>query len=154
MGLLNDVKAADKAEVKGTEGTVVNSNKAERKARAKERKAAKAEALKRVLDYLKAHEVKELAKDVELLTTKAVSAGGFAPGLTPEVLFGEVKVGAKVSAIDVFTKHKKGYPEMRKYIKKWAEKGYLIKYNNKYIKRKMINNNSPYCVEIVTNVEV
>ena len=56
MGLLNDVKAVNKAEVKGTavtaEGT---SSKAERKARAKERKAAKAEALAKVLEYLKAH---------------------------------------------------------------------------------------------------
>lgn len=124
MGLLNDVKGAD-AQVKEV-AKATGSNKAERKARAKERKAEKAAALKRVLDYLKAHEVKELAEDVKLLTTKAVSAGGFAPGLTPEVLFGTVKVGASISALDVFTKHKKGYPEMRKYIKKWAEKGITV----------------------------
>lgn len=127
MGLLNDVKAADKAEVKGTavkvEGT---SNKAERKARAKERKAAKAEALAKVLEYLKANPIKEIADAVETLSKTPVRTGGFVAGLTPEVLFGEVKVGAKVSAIDVFTKHKKGYPEMRKYIKKWAEKGITV----------------------------
>ncbi len=38
--------------------------------------------------------------------------------------------------------------------KKWADNGYLARYNGKYIKRKTINNNSPYCVEIITNVEM
>lgn len=125
MGLLNDVKAADKTEAKAAEVKV--SNKSERKAKAKERKAEKREALKRILAYLQEHEVKELAEDVKKLTVVERTGGGFAPSLTPEILFGaDLKKGSKISALDVFTKHQKGYPEMRKYIKKWAEKGITV----------------------------
>lgn len=118
MGLLNDVKATDKAA-----GTATDAPKNEKKAKAKARKAAKREALNRVLDYLKAHPVKDLEEDVKTLTV-VERTGGFAPSLTPEILFGaDLKKGSKISALDVFQKHQKGYPEMRKFMKKWAEKG-------------------------------
>ena len=120
MGLLNEVKEQGAAVKQVAETT---NKKAERKAKAKERKAEKAAAVKRIYEYLIAHPVKELEKDVAALKP-AERQATFAPGLTPEMLFGkDFKKGAKISALDVFTKHKKGYPEMRKYIKKWAEKG-------------------------------
>lgn len=125
MGLLNDVKAtapakAETAEVKATD-------KSERKAKAKERKAEKREALKRIVDYLTKNPVEALKKDVELLAKQAERTGGFAPAFTHVDLFGEgAKAGAKISAVDVFVKFKKGYPEMKKYMKKWAEKGVKV----------------------------
>ena len=129
MGLLNDVKAAEKAETP----VAVNSKKAERKAKAKERKAAKAEALTRVLDYVK--QLKDvpagIAEDIKTLTV-AVREGGFAPSVTPELLFGaDAKPGAKITALDVFQKFHKGFPEMRKYMKKWAEKGTIVELDPK-----------------------
>lgn len=128
MGLLNDVKAADKAEVKAEAKA---TDKSDKKAKAKERKAAKREALKHVLDYLAKNPIAELAEDVKKLTV-VERTGGFAPSLTPEVLFGaDLKKGASISAVDVFTKYKKGYPEMRKFIKKWAEKGVTVELDAK-----------------------
>lgn len=57
--------------------------------------------------------------------------GGFAAG--PSVftqLFGDTpKVGAKVTALDMFTKTHKGYGDMRKLIKKWAEKGTVVEFD-------------------------
>jgi hypothetical protein len=120
MGLLNDVKAAVKADTKEA-ATPVADSKAERKARAKERKAAKAAALQKVLDYLAKNPVKELDDAVKTLTVKAAPI--ISQGLTVEQLFGDK---TSISALDVFTKFKKGYPEMRKYIKKWAEKGITV----------------------------
>lgn len=38
--------------------------------------------------------------------------------------------------------------------KKWADNGCLIMYGNKYIKRKAIGDNTPYCVEIYLKVEM
>jgi primase-polymerase (primpol)-like protein len=38
--------------------------------------------------------------------------------------------------------------------KKWADNGCLIMYGNKYIKRKTIGDNTPYCVEIYLKVEM
>lgn len=122
MGLLNDVKGTEVKEVATTD------KKAARKAAAKERKAEKQAAIKRIYEYLVAHPVKELAKDVEVLKpSERVGSANFGPAFTVETLFGaNAKAGAKISALDVFTKHKKGYPEMRKYIKKWAEKGIKV----------------------------
>lgn len=123
MGLLNDVKAAEAKPV----AKVMPTDKAEKKERAKARKAEKREALQKVLDYLAKNPVAELADAVKKLTVVERSGGGFAPAFTVEMLFGEnAKAGAKISALDVFTKFKKGYPEMRKYIKKWAEKGVKV----------------------------
>lgn len=122
MGLLNDVKGTEVAR-----DAAVQDSKAERKAKSKERKAAKAEAIKRIYEYLVAHPIKELEKDVEAL--KPSERTGFAvSAFLPETIFGDgYKKGAKVTALEVFTKHRKGYPEMRKYIKKWAEKGVKVR---------------------------
>lgn len=123
MGLLNDVKSTGNVEPK----EAVKPSTNEKRAKAKERKQAKAKALIKVLDYLKAHPAKEIEEEVKLLTATPVREGNFAPGLTPEKLFGEgAKAGAKISAVDVFVKFGKGYPEMKKYIKKWEEKGMKV----------------------------
>ena len=121
MGLLNDVKAADKAPV--TEAKTVVADKSEKKAKSKERKAAKREALKTIIDYLQQHPIKELEDAVKTIGTPAERAGGFAPAFTAEMLFGNK---TRINAIEVFTKFKKGYPEMKKYMKKWADKGIKV----------------------------
>ena len=128
MGLLNDVKSTGsvqpKAEVKTSEGAN------DKRARAKARKAEKAAAIKKIVDYLKEHPVDAIKAEVELLSKAPVRASGFAPAFTSADLFGEdAKSGAKISALEVFKKFKKGYPEMRKYIKKWAEKGVTVELN-------------------------
>ncbi len=116
MGLLNDVKAAE-AETQ-TEVKV-----ADKKARAKERKAEKREALKTIIEYLQKHPIKELEAAVKTIGAPVERTGGFAPSFTAESLFGDK---TRINAVEVFTKFKKGYPEMKKYMKKWAEKGIKV----------------------------
>lgn len=116
MGLLNDVKAVKEADVK-----VDNSDK---KAHAKERKAAKKAALAKVLAALKANPIKGLESEIELLT-KVPERTGFGGGVsTLTKVFGTETPakGTKISATEVFTKAGFGYPEMRKQMKKWAER--------------------------------
>lgn len=125
MGLLNDVKSAGQVEKKTEVEVEATTN--DKRAKAKARKAEKAAAIKKIVEYLKANPIAELQKEVDLLSKAPVREGGFAPAFTPNDLFGEnAKAGAKISAVDVFVKFKKGYPEMKKYIKKWAEKGIKV----------------------------
>lgn len=129
MGLLNDVKSTGTVEKKEVEAKTSTN---EKRAKAKARKAEKAAAIKTIVDYLKNHPIKELEKEVELLSKAPVREGGFAPSFTTDDLFGAgAKAGAKITAIEVFTKFKKGYPEMRKYMKKWAEKGIKVSLDEK-----------------------
>lgn len=125
MGLLNDVKSTGTVENKAQVADKATTN--DKRAKAKARKAEKAAAIKKVVDFLKDHPVKELEKEIELLSKAPAREGGFAPAFTIADLFGEnAKAGAKITAVDVFVKFKKGYPEMKKYIKKWAEKGIKV----------------------------
>ena len=132
MGLLNDVKKAEATPAPKAEGTAVKAektpaDKAARKAKAKERKEAKREALKRVLEYVKG--LKDVPANIsdDLKTLTVVErAGGSAFGPSKmSIIFGSEKpaAGTKVTATEVFTKAGLGYPEMKKYMKKWAEKG-------------------------------
>lgn len=136
MGLLNDVKKADavkpavKEEVKAGSG-----DKAEKKAKAKARKEAKREALKRVLDYVKGLKdiPANISDDIKTLTV-VERAGGSAFGPSKlEQIFGTPtpKAGQSVTATEVFTKVGLGYPEMKKYMKKWAEKGITVELDAK-----------------------
>lgn len=115
MGLLNDVKAVKEAEVK-----VDNTDK---KAKAKERKAAKKEALSKVLAALTSNPIKGLEAEIELLT-QAPERTGFGGTSTLTKVFGTETPakGTKISASEVFTKAGFGYPEMKKQMKKWAER--------------------------------
>lgn len=127
MGLLNDVKSTGKVEPKAEAAKAEGASTNDKRAKAKARKAAKAEAIKKIVAYLKEHPVAELAKEVELLSAAPVREGGFAPALTAKDLFGaDAKPGAKITANDVFIKFRKGYVEMRKYMKKWAEQGVKV----------------------------
>ena len=121
MGLLNDVKAVK--EVKETRGTEVVSDK---KQKSKERKEAKKAALKAILAYIEG--LKDAPKDIKEAAASLKPSdrqGGFATGPSKlELIFGTATPakGAKVSAIEVFQKAGLGYPEMKKYMKKWAER--------------------------------
>lgn len=119
MGLLNDVKKAEATAPIAPKAT----DKAEKKAKAKERKAEKREALKTIIDYLQKNPIKELEAAVKTIGSPTERAGGFAPAFTAEMLFGDK---TRINAVEVFTKFKKGYPEMKKYMKKWAEKGIKV----------------------------
>lgn len=121
MGLLNDVKAVkETAEAKG----VVEVS--DKKAKAKARKEAKKEALKAVIAYVEGLKdapanIKEAVKKL----TVVERAGGTAFGPSKlSVIFGSDSPakGTKVTATEVFTKAGLGYPEMKKYMKKWAER--------------------------------
>ena len=116
MGLLNDVK---KAEATAPAAGASVTDKSEKKAKAKERKAAKREALKTIIEYLQKNPIKELESAVKTIGTPAERTGGF----TAEMLFGDK---TRINAVEVFTKFKKGYPEMKKYMKKWDEKGVKV----------------------------
>ena len=123
MGLLNDVKAAEAKPAK-----VVD--KSEKKAKAKERKAAKKDALQHVLDYVKGLKdvPANISDDIKTLTVVARSGStAFGPSKLT-ILFGSdtPKAGSKITALEVFQKAGMGYPEMKKYMKKWAEKGITV----------------------------
>lgn len=123
MGLLNDIKSEGNVKVEAKSEATTN----DKRAKAKARKAEKQAAIKKIVAYLKDNPVEELKAEVELLSKAPVREGGFAPAFTADDLFGKgAAKGAKISALEVFTKFKKGYPEMRKYIKKWAEKGITV----------------------------
>ena len=126
MGLLADVKGT-KAEDKAV--NEVKADKSEKKAKAKERKQAKQAALKKVIEYLEKNPIKELEAEVKLLKPSERAPGaGFGGPSKLVLIFGENPVkGFKISALDCFTKFKMGYPEMRKLMKKAAEKGINIK---------------------------
>lgn len=125
MGLLNDVKSTGSVQPKEAVKEGASTN--EKRAKAKARKAAKAAALKEIIEYLQKNPIKALEEAVKTIGTPVERTGGFAPAFTHIDLFGEgAKAGAKITALEVFTKFKKGYPEMRKYIKKWAEKGITV----------------------------
>lgn len=126
MGLLNDVKGT---KVEDTAPVVAKADKAEKKAKAKERKAAKQAALKKVIEYLEKNPVKELEVEVKLLKPAERAPGaGFGGPSKLVLIFGEKPTkGFKISALDCFTKFKMGYPEMRKLMKKAAEKDIHIK---------------------------
>ena len=121
MGLLNDVKKAAEtvpAEVK------------DKKAKSKERKAAKREALVKILDYVKGLKdaPADIKKAVETCTIKAsAGAGGFGPSKIVQI-FGSEKPakGTTISAYDVFKNAGLGYPEMRKWMRKWKESGIIV----------------------------
>lgn len=126
MGLLSDVKGTkveDKAPV------VAKADKAEKKAKAKERKAAKQAALKKVIEYLEKNPIKELEAEVKLLKPAERAPGaGFGGPSKLVAIFGENPAkGFRISALACFTKFKMGYPEMRKLMKKAEEKGIHIK---------------------------
>ena len=131
MGLLNDVKKAEatapetetETEAKTKATATATEDKSEKKIKAKERKAAKREALKTIIEYLQKNPIKELENAVKTIGTPAERQGGFAPAFTAETLFGDK---TRINAVEVFTKFKKGYPEMKKYMKKWAEKGIKV----------------------------
>lgn len=126
MGLLADVKKQD-AEVKAPVAAAV-TDKSEKKAKAKERKAAKQAALKKVVEYLEKNPIKELEAEVKLLKPSERTPGaGFGGPSKLVQIFGEKPAkGFKISALDCFTKFKMGYPEMRKLMKKATEKGINI----------------------------
>lgn len=126
MGLLADVKKQD-AEVKAPVAAV--ADKSEKKAKAKERKAAKQAALKKVIEYLEKNPIKELEAEVKLLkpSERAPGAGFGGPSKLVQIFGEKPAKGFKISALDCFTKFKMGYPEMRKLMKKAAEKGINIK---------------------------
>ena len=126
MGLLADVKGT-KAEEKVE--SVKVADKSEKKAKAKERKAAKQAALKKVIEYLEKNPIKELEAEVKLLKPSERQPGaGFGGPSKLVVIFGENPVkGFKITALECFTKYKMGYPEMRKLMKKAEEKGIHIK---------------------------
>jgi hypothetical protein len=88
MGLLNDVKGTkveDKAPV------VAKADKAEKKAKAKERKAAKQAALKKVIEYLEKNPIKELEAEVKLLKPSERAPGaGFGGPSKLVLIFGEI----------------------------------------------------------------
>lgn len=131
MGLLNDVKKADAQVTPAAKGTDVKVNdKAEKKAKAKERKAAKREALVKILDYVKTLKdvPAEISDAVKVVTVKASSGSpAFGPSKLVLIFGAETpKAGTKVTAMQVFEKAGMGYPEMKKYMKKWAEKGINI----------------------------
>lgn len=89
---------------------------------------------KKVLDYLKSQ------KDVPADVLAAAEWLGREPGARSGgmkntafgkpvfyTIFGDTpKVGDKVTALDVFTKAKKGYGEMRQLMKKWKEKQNIV----------------------------
>ena len=119
MGLLADVKGTNEP---------LKDDKSEKKAKAKERKEQKREALKRVIEYLEKNPIAALAKDVALLKPAERQPGaGFGGPSKLVQIFGENPAkGFKISALDCFTKFKVGYPEMRKIMKKAEEKGIKI----------------------------
>ena len=125
MGLLNDVKKAEATapETETEAKTKATEDKSEKKIKAKERKTAKREALKTIIEYLQKNPIKELENAVKTIGTPVERQGGFAPAFTAEKLFGDK---TRINAVEVFTKFKKGYPEMKKYMKKWAEKGIKV----------------------------
>lgn len=136
MGLLNDVKKAEAVKPAAqTEVKAGSGDKAEKKAKAKARKDAKRQALKEVLEYVKG--LKDIPANISdhLKTlTVAERAGGTAFGPSKlEQIFGTPtpKAGQKVTATEVFTKVGLGYPEMKKYMKKWAEKGIVVELDPK-----------------------
>lgn len=125
MGLLADVKKQE-ADVKAP---VAAADKSEKKAKAKERKAAKQAALKKVIEYLEKNPIKELEAEVKLLKpSERVPGAGFGGPSKLIQIFGEKPAkGFTISALDCFTKFRMGYPEMRKLMKKAEEKGIRIK---------------------------
>lgn len=122
MGLLDEVKSTGKVQAAGAPKEGAN----DKRAKAKERKKAKAEALSKILSYLQQHPIDELKEQVTLLTSVPARTG-FGVAFTHTDLFGaDAKKGAKISAVDVFVKFHKGYPEMKKYMRKWEEKGIKV----------------------------
>lgn len=121
MGLLNDVKKA---------AETVPAEKEDKKAKSKERKQAKREALQAVLKFVGEQKnlPENIKKAIEDLTPKAgAGTSAFGPSKIVQI-FGSEKPakGASISAYDVFTKTGLGYPEMRKWMRKWADAGIKV----------------------------
>lgn len=69
------------------------------------------------------------------LLTREPKAGGmsgvFGKPVIYQVFGNTPKVGASVTSLDVFKNTGKGFPEMKKCIKKWAESGIEVAYDEK-----------------------
>lgn len=77
---------------------------------------------------------KEQADAFELLTREPKAGGGSSAFGKPVIyqVFGNTpKVGSSATSLEVFQKTGKGFPEMKKCIKKWAEGGVEVTYDEK-----------------------
>lgn len=140
MGLLNDVKkneAAPVTEVKGAEGAKKKHNNSEYQKKARARALAAATLLDKTLtaEQKAAKGEGEFATVQDalnvLLKVRQPSQGAVA-GQTPVFtkMFGESpKAGDKVGAYDMLKRTGKGFNDINKLIKKWAEQGTVVEFD-------------------------
>ena len=66
---------------------------------------------------------------MDLLGHASQRTGGFGTPVINKIFGDNLVVGAKATALDVFQKTGKGYAEIRQLLKKWAEKGITVEYD-------------------------
>ena len=66
---------------------------------------------------------------MDLLGHASQRTGGFGTPVINKIFGDNLVVGAKATTLDVFQKTGKGYAEIRQLLKKWAEKGITVEYD-------------------------
>ena len=145
MGLLNDVAKEQVKEPAQAQAPVVeakkkhNNSEYQKKARERALKAAQT-----VSDFIHKN-VKEIPQDVaealDVLNRVRKPSGNSVAGQTSvfEKLFGaEPKVGTVIGAYEMLKKTGKGFGDMNKLIKKWAEKGTVVEFNEEKLEYKLV----------------
>lgn len=148
MSLLSEVAQTETAKAEGTtkgavtEGTTKAKKMSDYQKRQRELLKTRIAVIAAYVDAAKnvPDDVKD-AVDGLMKRGKYESKGGFGTPQGPDtfkVLFGDTpKVGTVVTAQDMFNKVHKGLADMRKLIKKWAEKGIIVEFDEQAFSYKL-----------------